>query len=855
MRFKKNIFLLNSFFYIGLFLINFSTKTMFLPAKKQFALSQSAKKLSFPSVFALNPIVEEIDIIGLKTISKNTVLRKIGIKEGDKISADRAAFIVKNLYETGYFSHVSLRYEDVVLGKIKLYIIVEEKMKVASFIFKGNSAVSQNAIEKKLSLPMIRSIDHYDMGRISATIKKMYAEKQYHNAIVTYEFQPLENNSVNVVIDISEGIYGRIKKISFSGNNAMSRKQLKEVIGSREDWLLGFLDRGGVFKKELVEYDRFQIENFYQSNGFFEARVVDVTIDEDKTGDIAIMYRISEGPSYTTGAITYTTDLDIDDFTLKNLTKMKKGDVYSKEKLRIAIITIKAYLGECGFMFANVFPKQKINREKNIIDVEFVIEKGKTIFVRNINIKGNTKTAQNVVRRELLLNEGELLTTKKLEMSKLMIQNLGFFAPQVGVMWNLQTVDQYLCDLDLILQEAKTGRFFFNVGVNNGGDAGKYMTSDARLAWYDSFLSASRVGITIQDSNWKGRGIRYFADGSYSHVDKSLSCGVSTKWLFDWPVSSGINFIYRTVDYEDFHQSTMTPKEKNRGANIQVGFRSHLLDMMLIGMSAGFDKISYENPIIPKAQFNDNPLYQYAFSEIVKRSFQSGTSVWTTVSFSDDKRNHPVFPTQGYQWIFDTKIAFPNTLGELSCDSFGFIKSGVDVHWYTPIIIEYNVVLHLHGYIGMIHRFAQCNIPYKELFHIGGQQTVRGFTFGQIGPTLLGSSLGASKAFFTNAEIQFPINRAASMNGVLFYDGGAAWDTIFDNPTISKEHLLYSAIENASVNHLIKNNEINYRHSVGIGMRLTAPMPLRIDWAFKLDHNRRMGERPYEFHISMEGSY
>ncbi len=350
-----------------------------------------------------------------------------------------------------------------------------------------------------------------------------------------------------------------------------------------------------------------------------------------------------------------------------------------------------------GYMYPSISPKMSIDRDNHFIDLEFIIEKGKPIFVRNINIKGNNKTEENVIRREILFSEGELITTKKLEDTKRAIETLGYFAPYTGVAWNMNMVDVYQADLDLILSEAKTGKFYFNVGINSGNDASKPNSDSSSLAWYNSIFDSTKVGVTLQNSNFSGKGIKYFLNGSYANSDRSLSCGMSTNWIYDLPISAGWNLSFRGIKYEDFRQSYNIPSEKDKSGNIQLGFRAHQLNMILFGFSSGIDVISYTQPVVPKLQFQDDPSLQMAFSEIVTRSFQPGTVTWATFSISDDKRNHPFRPTSGYQWIIDCKYAFPGAT-EINLPAFSFIKTGLDFRWYTPLIVKYNTVLHIHCY-------------------------------------------------------------------------------------------------------------------------------------------------------------
>lgn len=833
-------------FYFLLSLITFFS--LFSAPKKNFTSALVTNNF-LPDAILDEAIIDNIFIKGLHIIPEEAIVSKIPFKPGNRLNSKLAKNIVKQIFAMGYFSDVLFEYEyvDETKKSVNLFLTLTEKYRLSEIKIEGNNHFSEESLEKKLGLSKIKWIDNRDVQLLIKKITKLYTEKQYNHISISYEFIPREDKTVSLSLKINEGCFSYIKKIIFNGNKKISHHQLKQIIASKEYWILGFFDKGGIYRKEAVDYDKYLIENFYQSNGFFQAKILSVTIEEDDDGAVNLIYNIEEGDLYKIQSVKIEEKKDIDIFNLKRLISIKKGDIYSKNNIRESINNIKDVLGDEGYMQANVYPKMKINQKDKTIELNIIIDTGKPSYVHDINIKGNNKTFEYVIRREILFNEGELLTNKKLEESKRAIESLGYFIPMTGVQWNIHHYDFSQVDLDMNIQESKTGRFYLKLSVNGGNDGGKSLIS-ITPRWYDTILDSSNIGITLQNNNWLGRGIKYYLDTSLSQSDRSLSCGMLTNWFLKWPISAGWNTAYRKIRYEDFRQSINTPEEKNIGANIQFGLRSNFWGMKLVGLAFGFDNISYQSNIIPKIQFPDSPTHQIIFQEIIKRSFQPGTVTWTTFSLSEDKRNHPIRPTEGHQWIIDMKVAIPNTISSIN-EQFGFIKLGLDARWYTPLIKQHNVILHLHGYAGLINQISGKAVPYKELFHVGGPQSVRGFLFGQIGPSILGSSLGGSRAFFINTEIQCPISRDGSMSAVLFYDGGAAWNTLFSKSVLS------TGRENISALELIKNNNFHYRHSVGIGFRMTAPAPIKVDWGFKLDRNRKIGESLYEVHISMEGAY
>ncbi len=808
----------------------------------------------------------KIGIHGLVKIPVEAIFGRLPFRIGDTLNPRKVSLIVRNLYYMGFFTDVKLYLKEVDSTSVELHIKVIEKKTLGKIIWTGNNNLSEETLEKQIQLQKIRWVDDFTVRVIIEKLKKYYREKQYNHIDITYELIELEDGCVDVKIIINEGICNKIQSISFKGNNQISRFELKPILVSKENWILGFLDRGGVYRKEMVDFDKYQIETFYRTRGFYKATVTNVQIQEnEKNGMMNITFYINEGDLYKFEAPTFTNHTELSEKRIKKMMTIKEGDIYNQDKIRYITQNIKDALSDLGYMYSQVVPKIDVHPDSHTIRVEFIIEKGKPIYTKNIIIKGNTTTHENVIRREITFNEGEILSAKKMEESQQAIAGLGFFTPNTGVTWEIENFDKYQSNVSLIVEEAKTGRFYLNLSVNNGSDAGKNLqglNQEQGDRWYDTLLTVSRIGLTVQDSNWNGKGIRYFADVSYANMDRSLTCGMSTPWFFDYPISAGWNISFRNLIYNQFQQTTETPNEKNQSANIQFGYRCAPLSMTLFGVSAGMDNISYQNQIVPLIRFPDNPIYQSAYNQIVVRSFQPGTITWMSFALSNDKRNHPTRASQGYKWLLESKIALPNQTLFKNISNFGYIRVGAELDWYTPLIVEYDVILHLHGYAGYIYRMSQCNVPYKELFHIGGPQNVRGFLYGQIGPMLMGSSLGATKSFFVNAEIRCPITQLNGMMALVFYDGGAGWDTIYNdvpqismNPEASIENNIDAFFYYNPNQILIQNNSFQYRHAVGVGMRLSQPMPIKIDWGIKLDRNKRLGESLSEVHIAMEGEY
>jgi outer membrane protein assembly factor BamA len=287
--------------------------------------------------------------------------------------------------------------------------------------------------------------------------------------------------------------------------------------------------------------------------------------------------------------------------------------------------------------------------------------------------------------------------------------------------------------------------------------------------------------------------------------------------------------VYKRSDYEDFKFTQADVKEHLGSGSLAFGFLSSYFSDTKFVVNIGIDDLRYFPDPRPKedllmgTQLTD-------FQRILSRRFTPGTFAWISSFASQDFRNHPMHPSRGYQWAANGRVGIPGTSANV-----GFFKFDFDFSWYTPLINERDLVFCLHTHAGFTKELKNRLIPYRELYHIGGPSSVRGFLFGEIGPSFLGNtSIGGKNAFWLNAEMVFPINGAFTIKGAVFYDGGAGWNTPHGS--------------DITAGNLLRNN-FDYRHAVGFGIRLLNPTPVKLDWGFKLD--RRKGEPASEAHLTM----
>ncbi len=767
--------------------------------------------------------INKIIISGNKFTSQEAILNYVPYRVGELFDPRKTGQLIKNVYHgLKRFRNVIVKGEDVGDDLINIHVIVEEKKILKDIIFKGNKAITEKEISKKVDITEIPAIDEQELKVYAQHIKKLYLEKGYHQTEIDTELTIDDDGRAIATFIIHEGKKALIKQIMFTGNEHVTDKELRGILFTREDWILSFLDKTGLYHPERLEGDKHMIQQLYQNRGFMQAKVTDVIVDMDpKTQHIKLIFEIEEGPQYIIKSVRAPgNDILPEEYLLAHL-PVRPGQIYSRERIANAIKALETIWGNHGYIFANIEPSIQPDEDTKTVELNFISDLGKKIYLNRITIRGNKKTRDKILRRKIPLEEGEILVNGLIEAAQRNIESLGYFEQRDGVNWKLHRLDNEHADLDFIVKEAKTGHANIQIGF---GGAGASLNSPA---------DGVNVKGNITDTNLFGSGTYLNLEASWAKKEQTILFHLAQPWLFDKPVSGALDIYHKRPTYNDLRNIDISAvNEKITGGALTVGWITRstwaiLNDTQILG-TLGINSVQYEK--LPKASISGASKKTVAeYQSILDKEFTPGEYVWLACNLEQEARNHPMHPSRGHRWKITSKVGIP------SLDSkIGFYSLHADAHWFTPLIDEFNLVLHLHGFLGLSTSIGDNSIPFSELFNIGGPATVRGFLFGQIGPKFLGDPIGAKKAFFINVELIFPITPDFNMKGVAFYDGGAGWDA--------------SNTRNISCENIIGNN-FDYRHSVGLGIRILNPMPVKIDWGFKLD--ARKGESASEVHFGM----
>jgi outer membrane protein insertion porin family len=787
-----------------------------------------------PPQFQPDTKITHIDVRGCSIINPNVLASKAlspGTLMKDAILQVPPA--IARIFALDHFSDVRISVKKSGENEATLVIAVEEDPRLSQITFKGNKHLKLSDIEPVTGHKEWKTVNDFKLEALVHKIEKLYQSRSYPHAKASWTTSKDDKNSVAVEIQVDEGKLAHVRRVQFTGNDMIASQSLANQVYSKEVWPFSFMDRSGIYSTEMINVDKLVIENVYQNNGFLEGHVKDVITEQGRSkSDVDLTFVIEEGPQYLISNVEVTSSDILTKEEARALIPLAEGQLYSRERIRQAMEILRTACGNRGYVFADITPSFLPNRENKTVAISFAIEGGEKMFMRRVMVTGNRKTCDYVVRRVLNFDEGDLLTSAAMDGARSRIERLGYFDQRGGVSWEIAKINESQADLILKLQEIKTGKFQARLGFG-GDDMGRRGFTPV-----DSPGRNMRIGLSIGDINFLGRGISYTAQGSYSKRDRALSLSIFNPWLFNRPFGGGADVYHRKMRYDDMRNVKQAPLETTTGGGVMVSYLSPEWYYINTTSGLGYDNIHYTRPEVRAAP----PGMEVEFQALLDRKLQSGDLVFLTGSIEQDRRNHPTMPNRGYHWTVYGKLGLGphhrvNPLG--LCESFGFFKTEFDAHWYTPLINEYDLIFHMHGHLGLVGAINNRAIPFKELFHIGGPGTVRGFTFGQISPSVFGDSVGAQYGFFINSELLFPIRKDNSIRGVVFYDGGAGWHT---------PDMAYSNLP-------VRNNNFEFRHAVGVGIRMTVPTPLRVDIGFKLDRKKRAGERLEEIHFNMSHDF
>ena len=731
--------------------------------------------------------VKAVRVEGFHRVEEAAIRIHITHPVGVSLSETAVDLDVKAIYRMGFFENVwvTTAPQD---GGVALVYHVAERPYVAKVEFEGNDNVDKADLEAVVGIRARTVFDPQKAWEGLREARKVYAGEGYPDADIHYDLVPDPDGNVAVRYVIDEKKRVLVEKINFEGVKAFRKGQLRRVMTTRRKWILSWFTGAGVLKDEELRTDVERLTAFYYDRGYIQVRVDD--IDVAREGDeLVLTVRIEEGDQYRVGKIHFEGEVLDDQDKLAEASNLKTGEIFRPSRLREAIFAVTEAYGDFGRAFAEAVPLTDVHEDTKIVDVGFRMTAGPVVTVDRIEIRGNTKTRDEVIRRELRQQEGEQFTGKGLRQGTTRVRRLGIF-DEVKVE-NTRTDSPDKVNLVVDVKEGRTGTFSAGAGFSSE----------------DSLLANAR----ITERNLFGRAQTATFNVDFGSKRRNFRLGFTEPWAFDIPLALGIDAFNWSYEFSDFRRGGTGMSLRASYPLWELGLREFLgasLDDIRAGLeyrieNTEIDGISRDAP--PSIKLEEGTLLTSSLRPSIARN---------TV-------DQPFDPTEGSINMISLEVA--GLGGEAE-----FTKFDVSSRWYFPFYKAesgWKLVYAINGTFG--YGFGNGGtsgeeLPLAERYFPGGINTVRGFQSRTLGPreafpdNISGnrrtSEVGGSSQLIVNNEIIFPIIPDAGVKGVLFFDAGNAW---------TRE----AGIDLGDL-----------RLATGIGLRWLSPFgPLRIEIGFPLN--------------------
>lgn len=733
--------------------------------------------------------VKAIEISGNKSISGSTVIAKIKIRPGDIFSQDILNDDLKRLYGLGYFTDVSIDVSDFEDG-IKITFIVKEKPVVEAIIFKGNKVLKESVLKKEIKSSVEEMLDISKLKSDIVDLKKLYEKKGYPLVDINYDIKlNEETNRATVEISIEEKSKVVVQSISFVGNKSFRKKELLKVMSTKAHWLWV----SGYFKEDIFEADIDRLKAFYENAGFLDVSITPDLKYSNTRSQLFITISVDEGKKYTVGNITISGNTIFPESDIRKSLKMNTKKPFSNEGLRVDIDSIQQYYYDRGYMSARINADISIDKENAKIDIAFSIAENELTYIDKIDVKGNIRTKDVVIRRELRVYPGEKFDGSKIRRSKERLYNLGYFEEvsfdtEPGSAPNKK-------NLLVNVKESKTGEFSFGGG---------YSSVDAFIG----FAQVSQKNFDILNfPTFTGAGQRLDVRAEVSTIRQNYDISWTDPWIWGYPVELGFDVFNRSHDKKVGYAYN----ETETGGDVRLG--KNFTDYL-------------RGDAIYKLELVNITDIDSGASQAFKDEEGKNTISSIVGSLSYDRRDNIFNPTSGYYLT----NSIQNTGGFIGGDKnfYKYIAAG---EYYQAFFQK--IILQLKAQGGFANKYSGSNaVPIYERFFSGGQYTIRGYKERSVGPQdpLTGEYIGGNSMALGNAEVTFPLYENL-LKGAVFFDAGNVWQ---------KSGEFFST---------------SLKYGTGAGLRIKTPIgPVSLDLGFPLSNIEGQKKKP-QFYFSVSRGF
>jgi outer membrane protein insertion porin family len=765
-----------------------------LPSFRRSLIGAAVMAFCAGHALAVQPFtVKDIRVEGIQRTEAGTVFSYLPVRVGETFSDEKSIAAIKALYATGFFKDVRLEVDGDVL-----VVLVEERPAIASVEFTGTKEFEKDVLVKALKeigVGEAKIFDKASVDRAEQELKRQYLSHGLYGVKITTTVTPIERNRVNVVFAVDEGDVARIKQINIVGNKAFSDKELREQLALNTGGWFSWYTKADQYSKTKLTGDIESLKSFYLDRGYIEMQVdsTQVSITPDKK-DIYLTINITEGEKYKIAGTKFEGEMFGREEELKALNLMRDGDIYSGARLTATNKRIQDRLATFGYAFANVNANPEINREKHEVAFTFFIDPGKRVYVRHMNIAGNTTTRDEVIRREFRQFESSWYDSNKIKLSRDRVDRLGYFKDVTIDTPEAQGTNDQV-DVNVTVVEKPTGNFLIG---------GAFSQSEKFT------LSAS-----ISQANFAGSGNTVGIELNTSHYSRTIAFSQTNPYFTDDGISRSFEVYLRTTEPPALNIGSY--KIKQTGGRVSFGVPFSEVDTVFFGIGAERSRI--ETDQTSPLRFRQYVIDNGGPSDGIGSA--TTNAIPLTAAWQRDSRDSALTPSIGrYQRV------------NLEADLIGnqkYFRAIYEHQYFRPLFSK--VTLALKGELDYGHGIGKHVYPVFKNFYGGGIGSVRGYlssSLGAVEPNT-NDALGGASRLIGNAELQMPFPGSGndrSLRWFGFLDGGQ----------------VYQEGEKMRISQL--------RYSAGLGISWISPVgPLKLSYAKPL--NAKPTDRLERFQFQM----
>ncbi len=739
------------------------------------------------------PIIRSIDVeyAGPKLVSKERILAQMRTKVGQPYNDQVVEQDIEALYRTGAILNVRIFAQPEGDG-VKVIVAVQTRSVVREIEIDGAERIKPKRLRKEIKLKINQPVDEELLEEARQKMIEIYQGHGYNDVSIQFRVDPIDQNrgTARVVFTVNEGIKGAVSRIHFEGNVHFKEGLLRKKMKTKGKTLISLFDKSGRLDETQLQQDLDSIREWYQDHGYIDVDVKDVRKERSKNGPIIITIVINEGPQYHVGKLIITGQAVASADKIRALVKMKEGSVYSPKQLRDDAKALADAYGSGGYVDVVISP-EGTPAGAAVIDVHYKIEEGSRSFVQRVNIVGNTRTKDKVIRREVLVAPGDVFNTVRVETTKKRLENLGYFSKVETYPDDTDIAGRK--DLTIMVEEKRTGSLSFGGG---------FSTIDQLVGFVE--LTQGNFDIT----NWPGLtggGQKFRMRLQYGSLRKDFILALTEPYFLDRRLSLSGQLFFNEADYLSSEYN-----QRNYGFAIEARTPLSRLSQYM------YTTVGYrlQNVDIFDVSSTASPQIQAAEGSTVE------SEVYTSVVF--DRRDSPILTRHGQSVRFAPYVAGGFLGGDVQI-------YGLDLEGSQYFLFPGDLILLINGEVATVDTWGSgSDVPIFERLYLGGSNNLRGFPFREVGPRdVNGEPLGGNTMARATVELTFPIIEKA--RGAIFYDtgfvNGGAWSFGFD--------------------HIASD--------VGVGLRLDLPIgPLRIDYGYPLQRDGYNGGGKFNFSVGYQ---